>query len=200
MAKKSPNTLPPKFPLGYDTRATFLDVANKQRGGIGQSKQAKGVLDMLRLRASTQPGVNGDIALRFLRSTVHATHSDLLADAGYAQSERPVQTVQWKGNDYYIGGEYTARPGRRGPIEACVRFGSNEQGQDVKSLRGYQELRCTVALAVGFLVASRELRGDPANAQFEMRVVDNFQIPGPLDQTVYMADSFSVLTQKLIAG
>lgn len=201
MANKPTNNQPPVLPIEYDTRATFLDVQSKKRGGTVASKQAKGVLDRLSIRQPARSGVNGDIKMHFLRSTVHESHSAILEDAGYDIGDQPIQGLLWKGHKYYVAGRYVSRPGRRGPIEAALMFGSSELGQDVTAVRGYPELRFTVALAAGYLIASQELRHDDApNAQYAIRIVDNFQTPGPVEQNMYTGDNLRALTQKLIAG
>jgi hypothetical protein len=70
--------------------------------------------------------------------------------------------------------------------------------EDVRNVRGYGELRCTLAAAAGYLVAGHELRRDAANAQFDVTIANNFQTPGPNASEQLAADGLAALIRKLV--
>jgi len=194
MTKKSPTSQEYKFPLEYDVQSTFLDVDSRR--GARFSKQGKGVMDMLKIRPPRRPGDNGDIKTRFLRSRTYATHSDLLRAAGYGIAEQPVEQVDWRGSTFFCAVKYTARSGRRGPIELGLMLDSRED--DVRNVRGYEDVRFTLAIAAGYLIAKHELRHDAPNAEFSLNVSNNFQTPGPNNTEQFAAGNLRNLCQKLI--
>ncbi|MDB5164992.1 MAG: hypothetical protein JWL89_618, partial [Candidatus Saccharibacteria bacterium] len=55
----------------------------------------------------------------------------------------------------------------------------------------------TVAVACGYIVANHELGRYAQRALFEVRVIDNFQSPGPLSTEQIMADGLDQLNNKL---
>ncbi|MBC7707657.1 hypothetical protein H7Y63_00325 [Polaromonas sp.] len=193
MAPKKPH-IHFESPINYVARAGFATVGAP---GNTFSRQGKGVLHNLSVRPATVSGNSGDFQGSFYRSQTLPTHSDILREMGFASGEQPVMPVTWRNQQFNIASRYTARAGRRDPIELSLMISGQEQGVDVTSLRYYEELRQVVAVSCGFVVAKQEFKRDAETKGYELRIIPNFQTPGRLRSEVFTASNIVDLSNKL---
>lgn len=174
----------------YDVKSTFLPV---EAASTKYSKQAKGVLDLMRLRPA-RPEVRGDIALRFLTSRTLPTHSDIIHTSGL--NTQPVMEVNVGGMPYTIASRYTVRPGRRGPIDMGLMLDGPLPG-DIRDQRNYDEALYVASLAIATAVLRDAKEADPNTVGFNLTVSDNFASGGVPDITEVTAGSITELHSKL---